>query len=1214
MEDPTTPPEVADDGAAEVVDDPTVDAEVDVVLDDDDDDDVDAEVAVDGDAPEIADDRTVDGDDDLPWAGPDTAAVAAVVAQDDAGARPSGPVADLPDGADEPAPALGAVPPVVAVMVTHDPGPWLEETLQTFVDQSYPDLALLVVDTASAVDPTPRIAAVAPEAHVHRLDHDPGYGAAANLVADLVEGASFYAFCHDDVALEPDTIRSLVEEAFRSNAGIIGPKLVRWDDPRRLLQVGMGADKTGVPSPIAEPGELDQEQHDAVRDVFIVPGGCTLVRADLFDALGGYDAGIDFLGEDLDLCWRAHALGARVLIGPGARVRHLQALGERRPIEERRGRLARHRLRTTLVTYGLWHRIRVLPQALLLAVIEALYGLVSGRPGHARDVLGAWTWNLRRLPDIRRRRAALRKVRRVGDAEIRGFQVRGSARMNAFVRGQLGTREDRVSTFARSSRDLAGSLRDGARQLTGAFAILLTIVLVVCSRDLITGGIPAIGELARFPSSPRVLLETWWSGWRRGGLGGPGASPTGFGLLGVAGYVLFGAMGLLRDVLVLATVPIGALGAWRLARPIGSARASVAAFAVYLAIPVPYNALARGSWSGLLLYAVSPWILLVLGRASGVAPFGPVGVDPPVPGPGERARPPAPVPPRRRRLPLVLGLGLALGVVASFVPVVLPIVVAITAAYALGSLFVFRIAGVVRMVTVSLGAVLLALLLNVPWSVDLLTSASPWEAAVGVRSTAGGPLTLGRILRFESGPWGAPPLGWAFLLAGALPIVIGRSWRLEWAVRAWFVVLGGWALLWAGQTGRLPVGLPAAEVVLAPVAAALALTAALGLAAFETDLRAYRFGWRQLLSVAAALGVGLGALPLTSGLIDGRWRMPTRDFSSSLDTLVASDDAAFRVLWIGDANLLPVTSWRYDADLAYATTDRGLPTVLDRLPSPPPGSTGLLADALRLAETERTNRLGHLLAPMGVRYLVVPTQLSPTSDEGTGASGDDAREAADDLSDVLAQQLDLEQVPVRDGLVVYRNAAWVSSRSVLPARSGDRTDPTEAVGDDLTAGVPALAHDRGAVDATGTVPAEGDLLIASTADPGWGVEVDGVPLARGETYGWANQFTASRTGRAVLSYATPPVRRLALAGQAVLWLLVLLARRRSRATERIAVAEAMASAPRAVPVRRARRERRAARRGRPTDEAEVGLTEPPADGRRRRGRRRGRPERDGEDG
>ena len=113
---------------------------------------------------------------------------------------------------------------------------------------------------------------------------------------------------------------------FRSNAGIVAPKLVDWDHPQRLLQVGMGADKGGAPVTLVEPGELDQEQHDAVRDVFVAPGGCVLVRADLFEALGGFDEGMSMFGEDLDLSWRAQVAGARVVVAPGARVRRRNRL------------------------------------------------------------------------------------------------------------------------------------------------------------------------------------------------------------------------------------------------------------------------------------------------------------------------------------------------------------------------------------------------------------------------------------------------------------------------------------------------------------------------------------------------------------------------------------------------------------------------------------------------------------------------------------------------------------------------------------------------------------------------------------------------------------------------------------------------------------------------------------------------------------------------
>ena len=39
-------------------------------------------------------------------------------------------------------------PPVVAVIVTCDPGEWFEETLQAFGSQDYPELSILVLDAA----------------------------------------------------------------------------------------------------------------------------------------------------------------------------------------------------------------------------------------------------------------------------------------------------------------------------------------------------------------------------------------------------------------------------------------------------------------------------------------------------------------------------------------------------------------------------------------------------------------------------------------------------------------------------------------------------------------------------------------------------------------------------------------------------------------------------------------------------------------------------------------------------------------------------------------------------------------------------------------------------------------------------------------------------------------------------------------------------------
>ena len=218
------------------------------------------------------------------------------------------------------------------------PRPWFEETLGSLAEQDYPNLNTLFLARRRARSTRPAttsrgcITARLPDAYVRELGANPGFGAAANEVLRLVEGDNgFFCFCHDDVALEPDTIRALVEELYRSNAGIVGPKLVSWDDAGLLQHVGLGLDRFGEVDPIIEPGEYDQEQHDAVSDVFVLPSACLLVRADLFRALGGFDPAISFHGDDVDLCWRAHLSGARVVVAPQARVRHREELTVRRP-------------------------------------------------------------------------------------------------------------------------------------------------------------------------------------------------------------------------------------------------------------------------------------------------------------------------------------------------------------------------------------------------------------------------------------------------------------------------------------------------------------------------------------------------------------------------------------------------------------------------------------------------------------------------------------------------------------------------------------------------------------------------------------------------------------------------------------------------------------------------------------------------------------------
>lgn len=1024
-------------------------------------------------------------------------------------------VDEQPTGPEGPPPSA---PAVVAVVVTHEPGPWFEEVLAAFAAQDYPALSMLFIDAASAESPSARIAPVLPAAYVRTLDANAGFGATANDVIDVVDGAAFYLICHDDVAPAPDAIRVMVEEAYRSNAGVVGPKLVDWDDTTRLLQVGLAADKTGVLHSLVERGELDQEQHDAVRDVFVVPGGCMLVRADLFDALGGYDPGIAFLGEDLDFCWRAHVAGARVLVAPAAVARHREALHERTPEGgSRRRLLARHRLRTMLTCDGPWRLARVLPVAAFLALAEILYALVVGRVGQARDIASAWPWNASRLAEIRVNRRRLRGLRQVRDSEVRRLQRRGSLRVAAFVRGQIGRGDDRLASMASAGRDLAGSLRSGPRRIALAGWMLAAAILLFGTRVLLTGRIPAVRELSAFPSSPLDLLRAWVSGWRTAGLGSESPAPTGYGLAGLAGLVLFGAMGLTRKLLILGLLPLGTAGAWRALRPSASLAARTVAMVAYVAIPVPYNAIAGGRWGGLAVWAAAPWLLRRLGRASGQPPF-------------DESRP------DRRRWQHVAVVGLVTALLAALVPFAVAVVLLAGLGLALGSVVAGRTPGSVAMLATAAGGVGVALLLHVPWTFDFLLPGSEWAAFGGVRSGSGA-LSLGQLLRFETGPLGAPPLGWAFLVAGALPLVVGREWRLAWAVQLWTLAACAWGLVWAGQQSWFPVGLGSPELLLALPAACLAMAAGLGVLAFELDLPGYRFGWRQAASVSAAIAVAAGLLPVVAASVNGRWQLPRGDLRASLSFLDdESGGEQFRVLWLGDPDVLPLAGWELDDGVAYATTNAGTADLRERWSGSSAGPTRLLADAVHLAVGRETSRLGRLLAPMAVRYVVVPEAVAPVP------FSDELVPPPASLLAALGEQLDLEQVDTNPAVHVYRNAAWVPMRAVLPAPSIETSgEPFFPIANrsDLRASEPVLARAPGFARYEGRVPAGSDVFLAAAASSSWQLRVAGSTAERHRAFGWANGFTVDGGGAGVLRFRTSPLRYVMLGVQVLLWVLVL---------------------------------------------------------------------------
>jgi hypothetical protein len=312
---------------------------------------------------------------------------------------------------------------------------------------------------------------------------------------------------------------------------------------------------------------------------------------------------------------------------------------------------------------------------------------------------------------------------------------------------------------------------------------------------------------------------------------------------------------------------------------------------------------------------------------------------------------------------------------------------------------------------------------------------------------------------------------------------------------------------------------------------------------FVEDVRGRSLGGRQAVAALAAAGFALGVLGFTADAGDGRWGAPDGDWPAALAFLQTErDSGGFRVLWVGDPSLLPLDPFVAGDGTGYSLTRNGSGDARELWRAPSGRADALVGDAVELAAGGRTDRLGHLVAPMGVRYIAMPSRAGP----GATPHAPPAR-----LPGALASQLDLARLEAPSGLALYENTAWIPTPGTVRPANVDRVplgskNPTSA----------ALRADVGRVNAvrgppSASAPTGPGLVLWSEAfDRDWSATIAGKKLRHVQPFGWANGFDASERGSVSIDYRGQLRRYGMIALQAVLVLAFLFFAWRSNASRR----------------------------------------------------------------
>ncbi|MFJ7946615.1 glycosyltransferase [Streptomyces sp. NPDC096354] len=1023
---------------------------------------------------------------------------------------------------------------VTAVLVSHDGARWLPDVLAGLLGQERPVQHVVAADTGSADDSARLVTDALGAERVLHLARRTSFGTAVDeavrtageLTPDDLpylkrpsgwdpvtrswrddaydlpelphgEPVQWLWLLHDDCAPEPDALAELLRVVDTDpHAAIVGPKLRGWYDRKQLLEVGVSIANSGRRWTGLDRREQDQGQHDQVRTVLSVSSAGMLIRRDLWEELGGFDRRLPLMRDDVDLCWRAHAAGYRVLVAPDAILRHAEASArERRPIDcAGRFVASPHRVDKAGAVYAMLVNARgkILPWVLLRLVlgtlVRTLAYLVGKVPGQALDeVAGLFGTLLRpgRIFAARRRRG--KGV--VDAAELRGlFPPPGATVRATFeqVAGNFGSGSDADSGGSRHGavesgpggddadfleiEQFARLKRIGRKPGPVLFIVLLLVSLIAC-RSLLGSGALAGGALLPAPADVSDLWGRYADGWHPVGTGGTQTAPPYLAVISALSALFLGSTGFALTLLLVCSVPLAGLTAYFVSRPLLESRLLRAwASIAYAFLPAATGALATGRLGTAVLAILLPLIARTAVSAYGMRSSGDA----------------------RGSWRATWAYTLLLTLAMAFTPVVWPLAVVL----GIGVLALHRhdIAAYGLRFLATIGTPLLVL---APWSLSLLGNPSSFLKEAGLEFGTGSASALDLLGISPGGPnatGGVLLLG--IVLAALAALLRGER---QFAVRAaWVVALV--ALIFGGLTNGSGWAGPATLVYgIALIAAAL-----VGADGARVRVAELSFGWRQpvaaLIAVAAVLAPAVAAV---GWMIGGAAGPLERRDPVQVPAFVAEESSTRdqpRTLVLGGSS---------PASVSYTLVR---------------GSGARLGDAELAASGGGNSHLDKVVANL---------VAGSGADQGSQLSGFAIRYvlvrdgAPREMSRVLDATPGLSRLSQLDGSALWRVDRQIARIMIVPSGAGGEQLPVGSQ--------PVEAHSKIPAGGSGRV-----LRIADTADSGWHATLNGRALTGRTVDGWAQGFELPAEGGSLdLTYETPLAHTAWIWAQAALGVVLL---------------------------------------------------------------------------
>ena len=432
-----------------------------------------------------------------------------------------------------------------------------------------------------------------------------------HAASQLITASDWLWILHDD-CLPADTCLEEQLAATEAGASIaaVTPKVFRADGT--LAEVGIHATASGRRVPLVLDGEIDQGQYDGVTDVLAGGSAGLLVASSAFNQVGGLDRALGPYNEGLELCWRLHRGGHRVVAAPKAHLTHLQVSSPQnlRRASALRARRSSEFYFATLIANPLLLIVQAL-LSLLWIPLSCLALLLSARPRAAYARFFAWLGLFAHIPHIVAARARHARCASQPRSSLRPLltgrfdasRIRRTHRSAHVIEEQASWKD---SLLERRSNDLT------PRVVTTLALFLLSVWIYRLDLGSINGG--------AWLNLPDRFADLWtyaWSGWLPSGDGSAHAVDPFVQLLSVVSAPL-ALLGIAPTVLLYVFLVLSpAWAAWNMdvlsMRLTSSRSLRVALMCLWASLPSALFAMTSGRLASLAVHVFMPlWVALLL--------------------------------------------------------------------------------------------------------------------------------------------------------------------------------------------------------------------------------------------------------------------------------------------------------------------------------------------------------------------------------------------------------------------------------------------------------------------------------------------------------------------------------------------------------------------------------------------------------------------------